>query len=97
MKKLILIPAILALSTNVAFAIDLEQWVKLHQSIGDTLTSGFALNRAFILQKPIPINNDGPFNFFQRATIDQSIGDTSSGGTAINNAVIFQGQLPASF
>lgn len=97
MKKFALISIILALTTNVAFAIDLNQWVKLHQSIGNTSTGGFARNRAFVFQTHFPFIPGQFSSFVQNATINQSIGNTSSGGTAINNAFIFQGPLPASF
>ncbi len=56
MKKLLFIPAILALSTNFAFAIDLKQLVKLNQSIGNTSDGGFAKNKAFIFQGQFPVN-----------------------------------------
>ncbi len=97
MRKIFLIPAILAMSTNFAFAIDLSQLVRLNQSIGNTSTGGFARNWASIFQAPIPVNLGRSSNISQSVTINQSIGDTSTGGTAMNNAVVFQGQLPASF
>ncbi len=95
MKKLLLIPAMLALSTDFAFAFDLDQWAKITQSIGNTSRGGFARNRAFIAQTmvfPVTPSVDPS----QRATINQSIGDTTDGGTAINNATIIQTQAQVS-
>lgn len=96
MKKILLIPTILAVSTNFAFAIDLSQWAKLNQSIGNTSKGGFARNRAFIDQAMVfPIKPS--LDPSQSATINQSIGDTTTGGTAINEAVIIQTQQPTSW
>jgi hypothetical protein len=98
MKKLLLASAAVALSANFAFAYDLSQSLKLHQSIGDTSKGGFALNKAFVVQAQVPVNTSGPHtDITQKAHIDQSIGDTSKGGDAINKAVVIQAQVPLNF
>jgi hypothetical protein len=96
MKKLLLIPTILALSTSFAFALDLSQWASVKQSIGDTSKGGFALNKAFVVQAQVPVNQyHGDLS--QKASVKQSIGDTSKGGTAINKAAVIQAQVPLNF
>ncbi|MEK4033940.1 hypothetical protein WOC76_14300 [Methylocystis sp. IM3] len=97
MKKLIIVPAILALSANFAFAIDLSQALKLNQSIGDTSKGGFALNKAFVVQAQVPVNAGKSSDLSQKADISQSIGNTSKGGEAINKATVIQAQVPLSF
>jgi hypothetical protein len=96
MRKLLLIPAALVLSTSFAFALDLSQTAKVYQSIGDTSKGGFALNKAFVVQAQVPVNTwHGDLS--QKATVDQSIGNTSKGGTAINKATVIQAQVPLNF
>ncbi len=96
MQKLVLVPAALALSANFAFAVEFDQIVKLNQSIGNTSKGGFARNRAFVLQAPVPVNV-GQGSISQNVTLNQSIGDTTTGGKAVNNAVILQNAMPFSY
>jgi hypothetical protein len=96
MRKLLLIPAALVLSTSFAFALDLTQSLTLNQSIGNTSKGGFALNKAFVVQAQVPVNQwHGDLS--QSATISQSIGNTSKGGDAINKATVIQAQVPLNF
>ncbi len=108
MKKLLLIPAALVLSTGFAFAdgwfggggsghgLSLSQTANVTQSIGDTSGGSFALNRAFVLQAQVPINQRHG-DLSQSASVDQSIGNTSGGSRAINRATVIQAQVPISF
>ncbi|WP_363347204.1 hypothetical protein [Methylocystis echinoides] len=96
MKKLIIVPVVLALSSSFAFALDISQSLKLNQSIGDTSKGGFALNKAFVLQAQVPVNTTSG-NVTQKADIAQSIGDTTKGGEAKNKAVVIQAQVPLNF
>lgn len=108
MKKILLIPAVLALSTGFAFAdgwggnhggggVDLTQISNLQQSIGNTSTGGYASNRAFVLQAQVPINQRRGVDLYQRSDISQSIGNTSTGGEARNRATVIQVQAPLTF
>ncbi|WP_363350915.1 hypothetical protein [Methylocystis echinoides] len=96
MKKLLLIPVVLALSTSFAFALDLSQTANVTQAIGNTSKGGFALNKAWVVQAQVPVNQwHGDLS--QSATVNQSIGNTSKGGAAINKATVIQAQVPLNF
>ncbi len=67
MKKLLLIPAALVLSTGFAFAdgwlgggsahgLSLSQTANVTQSIGDTSGGSRAINRATVIQAQVPIS-----------------------------------------
>ncbi|WP_363349534.1 hypothetical protein [Methylocystis echinoides] len=96
MKKLLLVSAAVALSTNFAFALDISQSLKLNQTIGDTSKGGFALNKSFLVQAQVPVNSTTG-KVSQSAELGQKIGDTSKGGDAINKNVVIQAQVPLNF
>ncbi len=104
MKKLVLIPAALLLSTVYAFADgsspptpNLAQQFSLTQSIGDTSKGGFALNKGFFVQAQVPVNQGPSTNLAQKLDVSQTIGNTSEGGKAINKATVIQAQIPLNF
>ena len=93
MKKLLLIPAALVLSTSFAFALDLSQTAHVTQSIGTTSWFSKAENKALVVQAQVPIGvRHGDLS--QSATVDQSIGTTSNFSKAENKATVIQAQVP---
>ncbi len=98
MKKLLLIPAALVLSTSVASALDLSQRASVYQSIGNTSWYSKAENKAVVVQAQVPIGYGGKHvDLSQKATVDQSIGNTSYGSKAENKAYVIQAQVPFIF
>lgn len=103
MKKLLLIPAALILSTGFAFAggygshpatgLSLSQSASVTQSIGTTSYWSKAENKALVVQAQVPIGvKSGSLS--QSATVDQSIGTTTYGSKAENKATVIQAQVP---
>ncbi len=94
MKKLLLIPAALVLSTSCAFAFDLSQTAHVTQSIGTTSWFSKAENKALVVQAQVPIGTRHLGDLSQSATVDQSIGTTSNFSRAENKATVIQAQVP---
>ncbi|WP_363348643.1 hypothetical protein [Methylocystis echinoides] len=98
MRKLLLIPAALVLSTGFTFAqpLTLNQTGNVTQQIGNTYNGGFAKNSSYLLQAQVPVNVwNGALS--QSATVNQTIGNTYNGGTAINRSTVIQAQVPLNF
>ncbi len=93
MKKLLLIPAALVLSTGYAFAVDITQNAHLTQSISHTSDS-YAKNFGLIAQVAVPIGvRHGDIS--QTATLKQSISNTSDDSVAVNKGVVIQAAVPS--
>ncbi len=96
MKKLLLIPAALVLSTGFAFAggyfvsPSVNQTAHVYQSISGTTWFSHAENKSKIDQAAVVV---GPGHVTQKASVDQTIKNTSFDSTAKNSSHIDQAAI----